>query len=232
VNAIRSRLQRQFWDAHSRGWDRIRSDAANRARLTAVVDRFAGQLPSGGKVADLGCGTGHYAVELAVRGFEVIAIDYAPAMLARARIHAHERSAPIEFRACDLNEDLPIAAETLDGALCVSLIQVVDDPRRLLARLRVALRPGGLVLIESVRHLGALSPGEHLSGVDQIINRVKKLVAKVPGAVKDYKPEDVTELCVSAGLQVAGTHVYDATFTTTARHPQAPPPTPGHPRAG
>ena len=111
----------------------------------------------------------------------MIAIDYSPAMLARARAHARGRSAPVDFRACDLNEGLPFAAETLDGALCVSVIQAVGDPLRLLRQLRVAFRPGGHVLIESVRYLGALSRGEHLSGRDRIINRTKKLVAKIPG---------------------------------------------------
>jgi SAM-dependent methyltransferase len=195
----------------------MRSDPANRAQMTTVVDRFAGRLPPGGTIADLGCGTGQHAIELALRGFDVIAIDYAPAMLARARAHARGRSASVDFRACDLNEGLPFAAETLDGALCVSVIQAVGDPLSLLGQLRDALRPGGHALIESVRYLGALSRGEHLSGCDQVINGAKKLVAKIPGVVMQYQPEDVAELCVLAGLEVTATHVYDATFTMTAR---------------
>jgi SAM-dependent methyltransferase len=187
--------------------------------MTTVVERFASRLPSGGTVADLGCGTGQHAIEFALRGFHVVAIDYAPAMLERARAHAREGSAPVDFRTCDLNEGLPFAAETLDGALCVSVIQAVRDPLRLLGQLRLALRPGGHVLIEAVRYLGALSGGEHLSGRDQLVNRVKKLAAKVPGAVKQYQPENVADLCVRAGFDVVGAHVYNATFTATARRP-------------
>src|SRR5262245_18030256 len=140
----------------------MRSEAANRAQMISVVEEFIGQLPPGGTVADLGCGTGQHAVALALRGFNVIAVDYAPAMLARARTHARAQSATIEFRELDLNEDLPFAAETLDGALCVSVLQVVDQPARLLGQIREALRPGGCVLIESVRYSGALSRGDHL----------------------------------------------------------------------
>jgi SAM-dependent methyltransferase len=185
--------------------------------MMAVIEDLAVRLPPGGRVVDLGCGTGHHAVELALRGFDVIAIDYAPAMLARARDHARAQSAMIEFRAFDLNEDLPFAAETVDGALCVSVMQVVDEPTRLLRQLRDALRPSGHVLIESVRYLGALSGGDHLGARDRIINRTKKLAAKVPGAVKQYQLDDVVELSVSAGLEVTATHVYEPTFTVTAR---------------
>ncbi|MDQ6852841.1 MAG: hypothetical protein M3046_03960 [Actinomycetota bacterium] len=105
----------------------------------------------------------------------------------------------------------------LDGALCVSVMQVVDQPTRLLGQLRGALRPGGHVLIESVRHLGALSRGDRLGARDRIINGAKKLAAKVPGAVKQYQLDDVAELCVSVGLEVTATHVYEPTFTVTAR---------------
>jgi SAM-dependent methyltransferase len=185
--------------------------------MIAVVEEFTARLPLGGTVADLGCGTGQHAVALALRGFNVIAVDYAPAMLARARTHARAQSATIEFRELDLNEALPFAAETLDGALCVSVMQVVDQPTRLLGRIREALRPGGYVLIESVRYPGALSRGHHLGVRDRIINGAKKLAAKVPGAVKQYQLDDVVELCVSVGLEVTATHVYERTFTATAR---------------
>jgi ubiquinone/menaquinone biosynthesis C-methylase UbiE len=56
--------------------------------MIAVVEEFAGPLPPGGTVADLGCGTGQHAVALGLRGVNVIAVDYAPAILARARTHA------------------------------------------------------------------------------------------------------------------------------------------------
>jgi 2-polyprenyl-3-methyl-5-hydroxy-6-metoxy-1,4-benzoquinol methylase len=185
--------------------------------MIAVVEEFAGRLPPGGTVADLGCGTGQHAVALALRGFNMIAVDYAPAMLARARTYARVQSATVEFRELDLNEDLLFAAETLDGALCVSVMQVVDQPTRLLGQIREALRPGGYVLIESVRHLGALSCGDHLGARDRIINGAKKLAAKVPGAVKQYQLDDVAQLCISAGLEVMATNVYESTFTATAR---------------
>ena len=217
VHPIRTRVRQRLWDAHSSGWDQIRSEPANQAQMTAVLEDFADRLPPGGTVVDVGCGTGQHAVGLALRGFHVIAIDYAPAMLARARTHARAQSATIEFREFDLNEYLPFAAETLDGALCVSVIQVIDQPTRLLGQLREALRPGCHVLIESVRYLGALSRGDHLGARDRIINGAKKLAAKVPGAVKQYQLDDVTELFLSVGLEVTATHVYEQTFTATAR---------------
>lgn len=68
-----------------------------------------------------------------------------------------------------------------------------------------------------MRHSGALSRGDHLGGGDRIINGAKKLAARVPGAVKQYKLDDVAELCHSVGLEVTAMHVYEPTFTVTAR---------------
>src|SRR5712692_9506603 len=56
-----------------------------RARtLTAVL----GAVPPGAALLDLGCGTGLDAVWLGQRGYRVIAIDWSPAMVRRAREQA------------------------------------------------------------------------------------------------------------------------------------------------
>src|SRR5262249_32935674 len=48
--------------------------------IAPLLDTAAGQL-----VADIGCGTGRHAVRLASAGARVTAVDYAEAMLERAR---------------------------------------------------------------------------------------------------------------------------------------------------
>jgi SAM-dependent methyltransferase len=197
----------------------MRSDAAAHAQIGSVVDQFSGRIPAGGTVVDVGCGTGQHAVELASRGFNVIGIDYAPAMLARARNHARVRSLAIEFRERDLKKGLAFAVDSLEAALCVSVMQVVDEPARLLGQLREALRPGGHVLIESVWRLGALSCGNHLGVHDRIINGAKKLGARFPGVVRLYQPDNVAAMLDAAGFAVAGTNTFDATFTVLGRRP-------------
>ncbi len=49
----------------------------------------------GWRVADIGCGNGLLAVEAALMGAEVDAIDISPAMLALAKIQASDRKVAI-----------------------------------------------------------------------------------------------------------------------------------------
>ena len=197
----------------------MRSEPAARTQISEVVEALLIHLPATGEVLDLGCGTGHHAVALAESGLSVTALDYSAAMLMRARTRALERSVVIDFREFDLNQDLPFAAKVFDGALCVSVLQVLDDPSRFLAQVREVLRPGGHLVVESVRKLGALSRGNPLDTRDRIINRLKVLAAKIPGAVREYQPGDIADLLAAAGMQVVETATYDATFTLLARRP-------------
>ena len=52
--------------------------------LTGDIDLYAGLVPAGGSVLELGTGTGRVAFELASRGFNVVGVDISPAMLAQA----------------------------------------------------------------------------------------------------------------------------------------------------
>jgi SAM-dependent methyltransferase len=54
------------------------------ARLTGDLDIYAGLAPPGGTILELGAGTGRLTFGLAERGFSVMGVDIAPAMLAQA----------------------------------------------------------------------------------------------------------------------------------------------------
>lgn len=49
------------------------------------VDVYAGLAPKGGEILELGAGSGRVAIALAERGFTVVGVDLAPAMLAQAQ---------------------------------------------------------------------------------------------------------------------------------------------------
>lgn len=57
---------------------------AEDAALAGDIDIYAGLVPAGGAVLELGCGTGRVAIPLAERGFAVTGLDIAPSMLAQA----------------------------------------------------------------------------------------------------------------------------------------------------
>ena len=133
----RGTLDRAFWNLHARTWDDRLAELERRERLA----RLAALLPAGGRVADLGCGTGSYARELAAAGFDVVGVDFAGAMLERARTDTEA-----EFVEADLDRELPFGEGTFDGVLCVYALQCVRDPRRFLAEVGRILRTGGTFL--------------------------------------------------------------------------------------
>jgi len=133
----RRTLDRAFWNLHARTWD---DELARRERSDRIA-RLAPLLPSGGRVVDLGCGTGSYARDLAAAGFDVVGVDFAAAMLERARTDTEA-----EFVEADLDRELPFGDATFDGALCVYALQCVHDPHLFLAEAGRIVRPGGAFL--------------------------------------------------------------------------------------
>jgi SAM-dependent methyltransferase len=70
-----------------------------RAELVNQVD--SGALPPG-RAIDLGCGVGDNAIYLARQGFEVTAVDFAPAAIARAKAKARDAGVDVNFVVDDL----------------------------------------------------------------------------------------------------------------------------------
>lgn len=68
---------------HARAWDERRGD---RLREQAWLDRFLALLPQGGRVLDLGCGSGRplarYCIE---RGYSVTGVDASPELIGLCR---------------------------------------------------------------------------------------------------------------------------------------------------
>ena len=102
-------------------------------------------LDDGGvRVADLGCGPGHWAAYLAGQGLDVRGLDLSPAFVAMAR-QAHPE---VDVEVGSLS-DLPFDDEALDGAACwFSLIhtspEAIDAVLDEVARVLV---PGGRLLV-------------------------------------------------------------------------------------
>lgn len=111
-----------------------------------------------GRALEIGCGTGELSRLLAARSGSVLAIDLSPNMIRLAR----ERSpgfTNLEFRVADA-ASFELPREAFD---CVTTIATLHhlDAAALLARLRDALAPGGVLLVldlfraSRLRDLGA-----------------------------------------------------------------------------
>jgi ubiquinone/menaquinone biosynthesis C-methylase UbiE len=103
-------------------------------------------LPRGGRILDIGCGTGIHALYLARRGFSLWGADSSPSMIARARAKA--RGTAVQFTISDALERLPYAEASFDLVLCAMVLHG-HTPESRRAFLREARRVSrGLVLVQ------------------------------------------------------------------------------------
>lgn len=109
-------------------------------------------LPAGG-------GNGYCAFRAAGSGYRVRLCDLAPALIDDARRRDTTAAAPLTDIAVADARDLPYADDSADGAIFFGPMYGLADPadRALaLAELVRVLRPGGIVLVETITKLGGL----------------------------------------------------------------------------
>lgn len=99
-------------------------------------------------VADVGCGTGRQAFKLAARGARVVALDFSPAMVARAR--ATGKIAQVNFVLADVITSIPLKSGVLDGAVCSLVLEHVEELTSMLRQLRRVCKLNGFVLISDI----------------------------------------------------------------------------------
>jgi len=155
----RTQSREQYWQrlfdsyaAHSEdhlvsGW----SYQGLHQRLS-VYSRFLDEilLPEGSLVLDLGCGAGTYSRFLVKRGFQVIGMDYAPAVVKAAR--KRSVAGEDEYLCGDIYR-LPFADNVFDHVVCIGVFQSLNDHRRALCEIRRVLVGKGRLFLMTLNKL-------------------------------------------------------------------------------
>jgi trans-aconitate 2-methyltransferase len=127
-------------------WDPTQYERFSDERSAPFFDLLALVEPCpGGRVVDLGCGTGELTRTMHERtgASATLGIDSSEAMLARAKSHAGHG---LSFELEDIGDW--VAAGPLDLVFSNAALHWVDDHRDLFARLTAALRPGGQLAVQ------------------------------------------------------------------------------------
>ncbi|MEW6279737.1 MAG: class I SAM-dependent methyltransferase [Candidatus Eremiobacterota bacterium] len=127
-------------------------------RLVGLALDLAARAPD---VADLGCGSGWFSLEVARRNrsARVLALDKDAEALAWARSYYESRRSP--GRVQHVEADLATHAfepDSLDVAVAFFVLGAMEQPLEALGRIHRALRPGGLL----VYYDGTEPPGKNL----------------------------------------------------------------------
>jgi ubiquinone/menaquinone biosynthesis C-methylase UbiE len=144
------RLLAQVAAAYDVEADVISRDSELLPEEEALLRRY---LAPGRRLLDVGCGAGREAIGFARAGLQVVGLDIAPAMVARARDGARAAGVTVEFV---VGEPLTwTAAGAPFDAIYFSpgiYSHIPGRGRRVqtMARLRALLAPGGLIAVEPV----------------------------------------------------------------------------------
>jgi SAM-dependent methyltransferase len=117
------------------------------------------EIPVGGRLLDLGCGTGIDAFEFARRGYEVVASDWSPEMVERTRARAVSGALAERVKAMHVGiHQLDQIEDRFDGIYSnFGPLNCAPDLNDVAAQCERLLRPGG-TLIFSV--IGRICPWE------------------------------------------------------------------------
>jgi ArsR family transcriptional regulator len=178
-----------FFAGAAEEWDRLRRELYGERFSTAAMLAL---LPGDYVVADLGCGSGNLAVELAPVVKQVIGVDGSAAMLKAAKKRA------VLFDNVDLRKGdlaaVPIESASCDAALLVLALTYVNDPAAVVGEMARILKPGGRGVIvdllphdreEFRRQTGQMSLGLEPGNV----RRMMELAGFDRCAIREFPPE-------------------------------------------
>jgi glycine/sarcosine N-methyltransferase len=116
--------------------------------------RFASDKWKRGKILDLACGNGGYAIELAKQGFEVEGVDLSEAMIEAARKSAAEENVHVVFSVADMADPLP--ANRYKGVLFIgnSLVHAssIELITKILTNIYRSLQQDGTLVMQILNY--------------------------------------------------------------------------------
>jgi SAM-dependent methyltransferase len=141
-------------------WDRRAKRFAERSLRSVAGDPFLARLRrltgSRTTVLDVGSGPGRFALALAPRVAEVVAVDPSPAMLAHLRRQARRRGVS-NVRVVEGTWD-EVDVAPADVAFASYVLPIVDDAPRFLAKLDASARRHALLYLGAFTIDGILDP--------------------------------------------------------------------------
>jgi 2-polyprenyl-3-methyl-5-hydroxy-6-metoxy-1,4-benzoquinol methylase len=136
-----------IWEGNASWWDEQvgEGNAFQKQLIGPATERLLEARP-GQRVLDLACGNGVFARRLAALGCRVLACDFSPTFLERARSRTTQHADRIDYRLVDLTDRqqlLGLGQRQFDAAVCGMALMDLATVAPLLEALGALLEPGG-----------------------------------------------------------------------------------------
>lgn len=175
---------------------------------TAIFDEIAayGRLGPGSRVLEIGCGTGQATLDLAERGYRVVAVELGARLAAAARsvLDGHPAVAVVN---ADF-ESWPLPEEPFDAVVVATAFHWLDPATRV-GRATDALRPGGTLAIVETDHVVGGTEAFFVESQDCYLRweAATRKGYRLPSAAD--VPVDTAEIAAEPRLEALAVHRYE-----------------------
>ena len=166
-------------------WYRMPRGAMYDRLERAAIDRLLPSAPHGGKLLEIGCGTGHWSEYFAGKGYAVTGIDISEQMVTITR---QRNVAGGTFDVADAS-GLPFPDGGFDVAAAITSLEFTADPTQVVSEMTRCVRKAGGMLV-----VGVLN---RLSGYNQ---RRRRRVASMYASATLFSPADLRALLEQSGI--------------------------------
>jgi len=170
---------RDIWNRNAAFWDDYMGEGNDFYRLliAPTAERLL-DLRASETVLDIACGNGNFSRRMADLGARVVACDFSPVFVERARARSVSYGERIAYHVIDVTDEqqlLALAERPFDAAVCNMALMDMAQIDPLFSALRKLLRPGGRFVLP-VMHpcfnsLGALKSVEEEDREGHIVAR-------------------------------------------------------------
>ena len=182
----------KFWNRMARGY--ARSAISDQASYERKLAETRAHFTPDSKVFEFGCGTGSTALLHAPFVSHVHAIDFSSEMLAIAEERKAEAGvANVTFEQASI-VDFEGADKRYDVVLGLSILHLLHEPDRAIAKAFDLLQPGGVFVSSTVC----------LTGVRRLIVGVAAIARRLGllPILKGFSPEELKKMIVDQGFEI------------------------------
>ena len=148
------------------------------------------RIPSGGRILEIGCGTGQATVPFARRGYSILCVELGENLAAVAR-HNLKEYPRAEVLTADF-EGWPLQREVFDLAISATAFHWLD-PSVAYPKIAAALRPGGSVALFWNEHVYSDASGGFFEAAQEIYEREAPEIVKPEDSSGPPHPDEVPD---------------------------------------